>query len=189
MGKRRIAAGAAVVVAALLVLAGVPGPAAAGYVFFYQHPGDWTVVCWREMSTQKKSCRLSAPPASLFTTKLRNVLDVRETSPGAFVVEIEIRDEIAPGLPLFLRIDDHPIHEAAVTDGSVRWAGGAANGLIEEMRTGKQLVFRVQTAPYNLPRDTPLSLEGFASAFDAYRQQLRIHGLLPMPTDASPRVP
>jgi invasion protein IalB len=179
MEKMMVFPGAAAVIIALFILVGVPGPVAAGYVFFYQHPGDWTVVCWREMSTEKKSCRLSAPSATLYATKRRNVLEVRETSPDVFTVAIEVRDAVAQGLPLFLRIDGNPVYEAPVIDGTVRWGGGTANGLIEEMRTGEQLIFRIQTAPHGLPRDTPLSLKGFAGAFDAYRQQLRIHGLLP----------
>ena len=93
MGKRGIFPAATVIVAAFLVLAGVSGAAIAGYVLFYQHPGDWTVLCWREMSTQIKSCRLSAPSATLYTTKRQNVLEIRETAPDVFAVTIEVRDE------------------------------------------------------------------------------------------------
>ena len=37
---------------------GLAAPAGAGYVFYYQVLGDWTVICWREMATREKACRL-----------------------------------------------------------------------------------------------------------------------------------
>ncbi len=47
------------------------------------------------------------------------------------------------------------------------------------MRGGRRLVYRVQTGPEGLPRDTRVSLAGFDEALATYRRLLREHGLLP----------
>ncbi len=161
---------------------GLAAPAGAGYVFYYQVLGDWTVICWREMATREKACRLSAPPPSLDRTRAQNVILVHEYAPDTFQVAIEVRDIVVSGRPVFLFVDRHPVHETAVSNDLARWTGNEAKEILAEMRAGKKLVYRVHTAPEGLPRDTQTSLTTFGEALATYRQQLRVHSLLP-PTD------
>ena len=93
-----------------------------------------------------------------------------------------MRDIVVSGRPVSLFIDRHPVHETAVSNDLARWTGNEAKEILAEMRAGKKLVYRVHTAPEGLPRDTQTSLTTFGKALATYRQQLRVHSLLP-PTD------
>lgn len=158
---------------------GLAAPAVAGYVFYYQVLGDWTVVCWREMATREKACRLSAPPPSLDRTRAQNVVLVHEYAPDTFQVAIELRDIVVSGRPIFLFVDGYPVHETAVRNDLARWTGEEAMEILAEMQAGKRLVYRVHTAPEGLARDTQMSLTTFREALATYRRQLRVHSLLP----------
>ena len=58
--------------------------------------------------------------------------------------------------------------------------------MVGEMRAADALVFRVQTAPDGLPRDTPVSLAPFRDALDAYRAAIRQNGVLGRPPSRNP---
>lgn len=152
--------------------------AAAGWVFFYQQFGDWTVLCWRDLGTNANTCTLSAPPATMSGVAPPNVIQVHEYAPGAFQVAITIRDITKPDLPAYLRVDEQPIREASVRDGLARWYGDEAMEILVGMGAGKRLVYRVQTAPDGLPRDVHVGLDRFRDALARYREVIRSHGLL-----------
>jgi hypothetical protein len=160
------------------VLLALAAGAAAGWVFFHQQFGDWTVLCWRDLGTNANTCTLSAPPPSLSGTAPPNVIQVHEYAPGAFQVAINIRDIVKPNLPAYLRIDEQSIHEAPVRDGLARWYGDEALEILVEMGAGKRMVYRVQTAPDGLPRDIHVALANFRDALARYREVIRSHGLL-----------
>ena len=168
------------VVAALCVglLVGTGVAVAVGFVFFHQVRGDWAVLCWRDMVSQQKTCRLNAPPANMTLGTRRNELIVHEYAADTFQLAIEVRDPFDARFPLFLRIDQFAIHEAPIEAGIARWSGSAARGILAEMRVGRQILYRIHTAPEGMPRDTFISLEGFADSLVTYRQEIRRHGLL-----------
>lgn len=152
--------------------------AAAGWVFYYQQFGDWTVLCWRDIGTNANTCTLSAPPPTMTGAAPPNVIQVHEYAPGAFQVAITIRDIVKPNLPAYLRVDERTIREAPVRDGLARWYGEEATAMLVEMGAGKRLVYRVQTAPDGLPRDVHIGLDRFREALARYREVIRSHGLL-----------
>lgn len=162
--------------AALAVL--LAAPALANYVFVHQVLGDWSIVCWRDSIGGDRTCRLRAPPASLDVRRPPNVIAVVEYAPDAFRVEVTVRDVVVAGLPLYLRVDGFPVHEAALREGKAAWDGDRARMILGQMRAGKRLVYRVQTAPDGLPSDTVISLETFRAALAGYRRALRAHDLL-----------
>ena len=153
--------------------------AAVGFVFFHQVRGDWAVLCWRDMVSQQKTCRLNAPPANLTLGTRRNELIVHEYAPDAFQVAIRVHDPADARFPLFLRVDGYGVHEAPIEAGLARWHGAQARNLLAEMRVGGRLTYRVHTQPAALPSDTRISLAGFAQSLATYRREIRRHGLLP----------
>lgn len=163
---------------ASILLMGFALPATAAYVFFHQVRGDWAVVCWREIATEKKHCRLSAPPAALSLEKRGNELIVHEYAADTFQIAVQLYQPVDEQHGVFLRIDKNIAHEASVQNGLARWAGDSALRILAEMRAGGKLVFRIHTVPDALPQDTFVSLEGFDDALSTYRREVRRHGLL-----------
>lgn len=153
-------------------------PAAAAYVFFHQVRGDWAVVCWQEITNERKQCRMSAPPAALSLEKRGNELIVHEYAADTFQVAVQLYQPVAERHGVFLRIDENVAHEAPIQNGLARWAGDAALRILAEMRAGNELVFRIHTVPDALPQDTFVSLEGFDEALSTYRREIRRHRLL-----------
>lgn len=151
---------------------------AGGYVFFHKRIGDWMILCSGKTASENRSCRLSAPLPILANDKPQNILVISEPSADKFRIELDIRDIVAPGLPAFVRIDGFAVHQGAVTNGKAVWTGQEALAVLGEMRAGRSMVFRVQTAPDGLPRDTHVSLAGFRDALSTYRGAIRTHGLL-----------
>ncbi len=165
--------------ACVLVALGIWTQAAAGgFVLFHKTFGDWVVLCWREMAGQEKNCTLSAPQPSLAYKTPPNVVQVHEYRPDAFQIVISIRDRTDPELPASLRVDRFEFRTARVEHGLARWFGEEAVELLVQMRAGKRLAYRVQTAPDGLPRDMNVSLAGFTQALATYREVIRSHGLL-----------
>jgi len=165
--------------ACILVVLGICTQAAAGgFVLYHKTFGDWSVLCWREMAGTKKACTLSAPQPSLAYKTPPNVVQVDEYQPDAFQIVISIRDRADPELPASLRVDRFELRTARIERGYARWFGEEAVELLVQMRAGKRLAYRVQTAPDGLPRDMNVSLSGFSQALAAYRQVIRSHGLL-----------
>ncbi len=152
--------------------------AAGGFVLYHKTFGDWAVLCWREMAGQKKACTLSAPRPSLSYKTPPNVVQVHEYAPDTFQIVISIRDLVDPELPAYLRVDRFEFRTARVEGSLARWFGEEAVELLVQMRAGKRLAYRVQTAPDGLPRDMNVSLAGFADALSTYREVIRSHGLL-----------
>ena len=130
------------------------------------------------MAGQKKSCTLSAPRPSLAYKAPPNVVQVHEYEPDAFQIVISIRDRVAPELPAYLRVDRFEFRTARVEGSLARWYGEEAVELLIQMRAGKRLAYRIQTAPDGLPRDMNVSLAGFTEALATYREVIRSHGLL-----------
>jgi hypothetical protein len=151
---------------------------AGGFVLFHKTFGDWVVLCWREMAGSKKTCTLSAPRPSLAYKIPPNVVQVHEYRADAFQIAISIRDRADPELPASLRVDRFEFRTARIEQGLARWFGEEAVELLVQMRAGKRLAYRIQTAPDGLPRDMNVSLAGFAEALATYRQVIRGHGLL-----------
>lgn len=154
------------------------GYAAGAYLFYRKTLGQWEIYCSAENRNAKKTCRLSGPPAQMGTNTPQNVLVVQEASPDTYKVALEVRDLVMPDLPAFVRIDRYPVHEAPVARGTAVWSGEKALRIVSEMRAGKVVIFRVQTAPDGMPRDTRLSLKDFREALHAYRMAIREYGLL-----------
>lgn len=166
------------IVGAVLAWA-VSTAALADYVLFHSPVGDWTVLCWRDLASEQRYCRLSAPRASLGYRVAPNVIEVREWAPDAFQVIVTVRDRVVPDAPLTLRVDRQPIHETPIHEnGMAWWSGDEAKRILAEMRAGKKLTYRVETAPDGMPRDVRVSLVPFAHAFDTYRGVIRSHGVL-----------
>ena len=169
-----------VAIALTLTIAATGGPTlgASGYVFFHRIVGDWEVLCSGRDHRTGRTCRLSAPPAKLGEKAPQNVVVVSEPSADSFEVAAQIRDQTKPGLPAFIRVDAYKIHEAPVRQGLAVWRGAAALRIVSELRSGRKAIFRVQTLPDGLPRDTRISLIGFREALRDYRTAIRTHGLL-----------
>lgn len=167
------------VAGAVLVWGGPRASAVSGYIFYNKTAGDWTVMCWRDVSGGNKACRMSAPPELLAPMAPQNLITITEFKNDSYRVVIEVRDRVIPGLPAFVRIDDNQAHEAPITNGLVVWEGEGAVTILKQMHAGRNMVFRVHTAPEGLPRDIHVALgPPFAEAFTAYRQTLRAHGLI-----------
>jgi hypothetical protein len=163
-------------VLATLMTGALSGAARANFILFNSTVGDWSVLCWRKLLEDKKSCRLSAPLPSLDAGFAPNVIEVREWAPGRFQVIVTVRDRVMPGLPLSLRIDRLAIHETAIReDGVAWWNGEDAAEIILEMQAGRSVLYRVQTRPDGMPRDMRISLVPFKRAFEIYRGVLRSH--------------
>ena len=162
-----------------LVLTAAATETLAAYVFYFRSYGDWSIVCWREVVDDgSKRCRFSAPSASLDHTTRQNVILVHEYAPEQFQIAIEVRDDVIPDLPAFLRVDGQNVHETNVDAGLARWIGADATSILNEMVAGSRLVYRVQTAPDGLPHDTQIGLDGFGDALNNYRQLLRAHEMI-----------
>ena len=159
-----------------LALAAV-GQGAGGYVFFHKKSGDWVVVCSSEIDRKVKTCTLGAPPGKL-ANEPQNMVFVSEPVPDQFQVMLRIRDVVMPNHSAFLRIDSYKVHEAPVNDGAAVWLGEEAYRITGELRAGRAAVYRVQTIPHGMPRDTRVSLKGFRAALSAYRNAIRAHGLM-----------
>lgn len=166
----------------VLLLVGAVGLAASGYasayMFYRKTLGEWEVYCSAENEKAQKSCRLAGPPAKMGNKTPQNVLAVAEIAPDSYTITLEVRDLVMPDLPAFLRIDRYRVHEAPVKGGKAEWRDEKALQIVSEMRSGKIIVYRVQTAPDGMPRDTRVSLKQFREALRAYRVALRGHGLL-----------
>ena len=165
-------------IALIALLAAGPAVPAAAHVFFYQKLGDWTVLCWRDLASDTPACRLSAPPLALSGTGRQNALVVQEHSRERFRIAVEIVDKTMPGLPLFLRIDGNAVHESAIARRQGGWDGATAETILKQLLEGENAVYRVQTAPLGLPRDTLVGLAGFRRALAIYRHLLRANGIL-----------
>ena len=163
---------------ALIVLAlSFAGPARA-WVFYDRNFGDWVVVCWSTAEgSADRQCSLSAPPQTL-AQRTDILLHVQEYAPDMFQVGIEIRGDPQPDAPASLKAGDFPAHIVPVADRWGRWARAAGFRIVSEMRAADSLAFRVRLAPNGQVRDRTVSLIGFRDALDAYRAEIRRHGIL-----------
>ncbi|SLN55967.1 hypothetical protein OCH7691_02409 [Oceanibacterium hippocampi] len=163
----------------LLFGAAMPASAQTPYVFFYRIADAWSVTCWQNMASGRKSCSLAAPRTALSANWPQNILHVGEIAAERFQVAIEVRATVMPGTALSIRVDDGPVREAAVAADSVaRFDGEAARDLIVALLGGRDVVYRVQTAPDGMPLDMRVPLAGFREALEVYRGVIRHHGLI-----------
>lgn len=165
------------IIGAAIALA-LSGTAAANYVFFFRPVGDWEIVCSRNMQTNQRGCRLSAPRPSFSYRLAPNVLEVREWAPDRFQVIVTVRDQVVSDTPLSLRVDNLEIHEAPIKNGLAWWDGEEARTIIIQMVAGKKVTYRTQTYPDGLPHDVRVSVVTFRRALQIYRGVIRSHGLL-----------
>lgn len=155
------------------------GPAEAAYVLYSSEHGDWRVLCWRDHDTAPTHCSLTAPQQRLAGAANQSILLIDEYAPQSYQAAIVLRERTMPDLPVYIRIDAHPVHQTLPQDGFARWYGETALAILTQMLSGQILVFRLQTYPEGLPQDVRVSLAGFEAALLAYRQALRTFGLLP----------
>lgn len=164
-------------ISAFLMFIGLSFPARADFILFHNAVGDWSVTCSRSLlEEEKRTCRFSAPRASLGAQFAPNVIEIREWASGRFQVIVSVRDHVMPGIPLTLRVDNQDMHETRIrADGMAWWSDDEAAKIILEMQAGRRLVYRVQTLPDGMPRDMRVSLIPFKRAFEIYRGVLRSH--------------
>ena len=165
----------AIVIACLIAL-----PAVAGYVFFYQLHDDWAVLCWRDQASEKKSCRLNAPPAGATGGTRRNELIIHEYAPDRFQIVVQLNEPASEAHPLFLKVaPDGTLHQTRIVDRLGRWFDTEAATIMAEMARGTDLTYRFHSAGGEaLPRDTRIRLGGYPAALKTYRREIRRHGLL-----------
>ena len=172
---------------ALIVLALSLVTPARAWVFYDRNFGDWVVVCWSSAEgADDKQCDLSAPPETLMR-RTDNLLHVREYAPDAFEVAIEMRGDPQPDAAASIKAGEFPAHIAPVADQWGRWAGAEGFRIVSEMRAADNLTFRVRLAPNGRAQDRTISLVGFRDALDAYRAEIRRHGLLAPPAKSLQR--
>jgi hypothetical protein len=163
---------------ALIVLALSLASPARAWVFYDRNFGDWVVVCWSSAEgSADKQCDLSAPPESM-SQRADNLLHVHEYAPDEFQVGIEIRGDPQSDAPASLKSGDFPAHLAPVADRWGRWSGAEGFRIVSEMRAADNLTYRVRLAPNGRAQDKTISLVGFRDALDAYREEIRLHGVL-----------
>jgi len=163
---------------ALILLAVLVSAPARAWVFYDRNFGDWVLVCWSSAEgSDDKLCSLSAPPQTM-SKVTENLLHVQEYAPDQFQVAIEMRGEPQPDAPVSLKAGQYPAHIAPVSDRWGRWAGAEGFRIVSEMRAADVLTFRVRMAPNGRTRDKEVSLTGFREALDAYRTEIRRHGIL-----------
>ena len=163
---------------ALIVLALSLATPARAWVFYDRNFGDWVVVCWSTAEgSADKQCSLSAPPQTM-ARRADLLVHVQEYAPDAFQVGIEIRGDPQPDAPASLKAGDFPAHIAPVADLWGRWGGAEGFRIVSEMRASDNLTFRIRLAPNGRAQDKTVSLIGFRDALDAYREEIRRHGIL-----------
>jgi hypothetical protein len=167
---------------ALILLAVLVSAPARAWVFYDRNFGDWVVVCWSTAEgSDDKLCSLTAPPQTM-SKVTENLLHVQEYAADQFQVAIEMRGEPQPDVPVSLKAGQYPAHIAPVADRWGRWAGAEGFRIVSEMRAAEAVTFRVRIAPNGQAQDKQISLTGFREALDAYRIEIRRHGILaPVP--------
>jgi len=163
---------------ALILLAVLVSAPVRAWVFYDRNFGDWVVVCWSSAEgSADKLCSLSAPPQTM-SKVTENLLHVQEYAADQFQVAVEMRGEPQPDAPVSLKAGQYPAHIAPVADRWGRWAGAEGFRIVSEMRAAEAVTFRVRLAPNGQPQDKEISLIGFREALDAYRMEIRRHGIL-----------
>ena len=173
---------------ALIVLALSLSPPAGAWVFYNHNFGDWVVVCWSSAEgASDQQCDLSAPPETMLQ-RTDNLLHVREYAPDEFEVAIEMRGgDPQPDAPASLKAGDFAAHIAPVANRWGRWSGPEGFLIVSEMRGSDNLTYRVRLAPNGRAQDKTISLVGFRDALDAYRAEIRRHGVLAPPSKSLQR--
>lgn len=163
----------AVAVAALsgaLMLGVMPNALAAVRLDYFALFGEWSVICSGDEAAGERSCVLEAPPLDPY--RPRNAIELRRGENGEPEVAIRRRETVNPTTPVYLRIDAHPPHQAGpAPDGEVIWRAPESTQIVEELRTGEEMVLRSFTGGDNRPRDEFISLSGFGAAWEAFWRQ------------------
>lgn len=178
---RRTVALVVLFAAALAAGSALSGTARAAYVFYFRTFGDWTVTCWLDEPTKRKSCVLQAPPAAVQTGG-RSRVAVTEPAPERFTVPVQVRGTLPRAPLLDLRVDGNAPHRATPDRvGGTGWGGDAAAAIVAQMKAGKVLTLTVSDRDAKAPpRVEALSLVGFAPALSTYQAKLRAEGILPV---------
>jgi invasion protein IalB len=165
------AAAFAIIAAGIAAALGVaPLAANADRLDYFALFGEWSVICAADEAAGERTCAIEAPP--LDPNRPRNAIEVRRAEDGAPEIAIRRRAMVNAATPVFLRIDANPAHRAVPTpSGEVLWLAVDATEIIEQLRTGNEMVLRTFTGNDNRPRDEFISLSGFTLAWEAYRLQ------------------
>ena len=164
--RHRLKAG--LCVAAALGLA--PVSACAERLEYFALFDEWTVICSGNEAAGARTCAMEAPP--LDPHRPRSAIELKQGDNGGPQIAVWRRETVNPTTPVFLRVDAHPPHRATPTpSGEVIWAEAEAGRIIEELKSGDEMVLRSFTGSDNRPRDEFISLTGFREAWQAYRLQ------------------
>lgn len=138
-------------------------PAApAGYVYYLQTFGDWTVTCGRDESLGRDNCTLSAPPPERHG---ETQIELGNGQGDNDAVIVRVRGALMPESPLYLRVDDRAPHQTQPNRfGEGRWNGEEAETIIAELNAGQRAVVRSFSGPPPTPRDAFFSLGRFQEA-------------------------
>jgi hypothetical protein len=132
--------------------------------------GEWSVICSGDEAAGERSCVLEAPPLDPY--RPRNAIELRRGENGEPEVAVRRRETVNPTTPVFVRIDAHPPHQASpAPDGEVIWRAPESTQIVEELKTGEEMVLRSFTSGDSRPRDEFISLSGFGKAWEAFWRQ------------------
>lgn len=167
---RRASAVVAVAAVCVAALTGGSSPADAARLDYFALFGEWSVICTVEENAGERTCVMEAPPVD--PNRPRSTIELRQEEDGEPQIGIRRRRTANAATPVFLRIDAHPPHRTTPTpSGDVFWPPADSTRIIEELRSGTEMVLRTFTGSDNRPRDEFISLSGFEQAWQAYRSQ------------------
>ncbi len=158
-------------------LLSIPPDLLPGEIFFYRQYGQWAVLCRKDLAEERVLCELVFPPPAIGSAL--SPITITENTANDFRLTLDIRQNDMPDQPVFLRVDDYPVHEAVPSRHRIIWQGTEARAILGEMSHGRQMVVRIQTQPDGLPYDMRIDLTPFARALAEYRGQIRLLKLIP----------
>ena len=157
-------------------LVSIPSDLLPGEIFFYRQYGQWAVLCRKDLAEERVLCELVFPPPAMGSAL--SPITISEPAADDFRITLDIRQNDVPDQPVFLRVDDYPLHEAVPARHRIVWQGNEARAILGEMSHGQLLLVRIQTLPDGLPYDMRIPLTRFAQALAAYRGQIRLLKLI-----------
>lgn len=136
--------------------------APAGYVYYLQTFGDWTVTCGRDESSGRDNCTVSAPPPERHGD---SQIEIGNGQGDNDAVIVRVRGALMPESPLYLRVDANQPHQTQPNRfGEGRWNGEEAEMITAELNSGQRAVIRSFSGPPPSPRDAFFSLDRFDEA-------------------------
>ena len=150
------------------------------YVTYYHTYGQWSVVCWRGLATEERSCYIDGP-AIAFEAAPSSAVRITENPPGTLTLTVFSRSGTSLGARVSLSVDGRKTAEGDPDRlDRVTWSGAEAETLVEWLRTGETLHLRLVDVRSRPVGEQDIPLRGFAHAFDDYRTELaRLAGARP----------